>query len=137
MPNGHKSLVHLLIRSLTGISYTWFEIGLTTPSVMSGKAQTSLFSHLHIPFPKLWLFEYQLVLMTVVSTGLCQDSVAPVEEEEKLLRCRNLVRDVPHLLVVFFCQPFTNAVTCSNLNITVYLELILSVSSHTVIIPWH
>lgn len=83
------------------------------------QAQTSHFSHLHVPFPKLWLFEYQLVLMTVVSTGLCQDSVAPMEEEEQMLRCWTLVRDVPLLLAEFFPQPFTNTVTCSNLNITV------------------
>lgn len=62
------------------------------------EAQASHFSHLHVPFPKLWLFEYQLVPMTVVSTGLCPDSVAPAEEEEQVLRCWNLVRDVPHLV---------------------------------------
>lgn len=65
--------------------------------------------------------------MTVVSSGLCQDSVGPVEEEVKVLRCWKLVRDVPLLIDCVFAQPFTNAVSCFNLNIAVYLELILSV----------
>lgn len=53
--------------------------------------------------------------MTVVSSGLCQDSVGPVEEEVK--RKRNLVRDISLLVGCFFAQPFTSAVTCFNLNI--------------------
>lgn len=31
----------------------------------------------HLPFPKLWLFEYQLVLMTVVHNGLFQGFATP------------------------------------------------------------
>lgn len=74
--------------------------------------------------------------MTVGSSGLCQDFVEPVEEEVEVLICWNLVGDVPPPLLVgcFFAWLFTNAVTCFNLNSTVYLELILSVK-HSAVTP--
>lgn len=88
------------------ISDRWFETGLTAkPSSMSRHYSSS---HSYVPFPELWLFEYQLVLTTVVSTGLCQDSVAPVKEKGQVLKRWKLRKDVLHLLATLFTQHFAN-----------------------------